>query len=528
MGNISTVEQLASWNGQFNNTLVSDITITNTHKNSFPIQLTFPNTTFNGNNHIITIDSSVENFLGLFDVRASGIVIENLILKIDNVNGNSLLDSGWFVGPIVKNITNSCTINNCASIGPSSNGYIFNGNNKCGGIVGLIDFGTASTVNITNCYSTICSVDDSVNVGGIIGSVEGSTTSSTLNITNCFSTGSTSNTGSQNAQCSGIISRVINNTNLNINITECYTSGNFTRNAYFSGAILGYSTNLDGEQPTQVNINKCYAINYSNPIQLVGLVGDFTQVFITNSHGLAGDGSTVMGTISNVLTESSAWITSTTPYLLKVFTESPWNSSTYTTYNPTYVEFGSSSGGEGDPHIKSLDGKIYDLKLNGSIRYFDNNCSEENRFVINGFIEKGNDRYKKLDYIRKIYIKYKEIELEADMGFRGSPVKILKNTGFDIKEYILPMKKHLTIGKTSIRNCIELNVIVPNDNIYNIKLINVSSGDKNPCQIFINMRNTNNIYKYTGACINQEHGENSQINNLYDLKYIILSSYLFL
>lgn len=154
MGNdISTAEQLANWNGQSNATLVSDITITD--KTNFPIQLTTSGIIFNGNNHIITINGSIENFLGLFDVRASGIIIENLIVKIDNSTGDSLLDSGWFVGPIVKNITQSCNITNCASIGSSSNGYIFNGFSKCGGIVGLIDCANDITVNITNCYSTI-------------------------------------------------------------------------------------------------------------------------------------------------------------------------------------------------------------------------------------------------------------------------------------------------------------------------------------------------------------------------------------
>lgn len=537
---MTNASQLTEWNGATDVVMKADLDIEDA--SSFPININADNITFDGNNYVINIANTVENFTGLFDISSSNVIIKNLMVKINNISDTAVYEAGIFTGAIICSIFNSCIITNCAAVGPPSNNYVFYGSQRCGGIVGRISIENVipRTVEISNCYSTISAHSNSNSVGGIVGSAEG-IGPHVFTISNCFNNGSI--LGTDCSQCGGIISRMYVSDSITLNINNCYASGDFTAySAVYSGAIYGCGTNMPSVDTT-LNINNCYAIRSTDfqPVKLIGVTYDIA-LNVTNSYG-----SDYGSSITDVLTGTSGvWNTVILPYRLTPFLDTPWNYTTYTSYDitNTYVSFGFTSGGAGDPHITTLNGDIYDLDLTGYIRYFDN-CNKD-RLIINGFISAGDYNYCKLDYIRKIYIKYKDNELEIDMGFRGCPVSIIKNTGFELKKYNLPMKKYIwrrckkcnyTTNNNDeshnggehemqklVRNCVELTIEVPGDNVYDIKMINVSAGNKHPCQIYVNVRNKSKIFNYFGACVSNAYQNYITLDNLYDINGIMLKN----
>ena len=76
------------------------------------------------------------------------------------------------------------------------------------------------------------------------------------------------------------------------------------------------------------------------------------------------------------------------------------------------------------------------------MRYFE--CDD---LIINVECAKGEEKWENLEYFRKMYLNQNGKELILDLGFRGEPVSVIKNDGFDIIE------KNLEILSTANRFC---------------------------------------------------------------------------
>ena len=64
--------------------------------------------------------------------------------------------------------------------------------------------------------------------------------------------------------------------------------------------------------------------------------------------------------------------------------------------------------GSGKIYITTLNGQHYDFNYLGYLRYFDN-CNEHDRLVINVKTDHGDyERWKDNEYIRKVFISYKD------------------------------------------------------------------------------------------------------------------------
>lgn len=567
-GSNITIDQ---WDGTGTARLVSNISITSSMSPPYNIGSTSGAVIFDGAGYKISIASDIVNFSGIFQSihNTQTITIQNLLVQINSTSTTSLLGNASPLFYDNASSTYTCNINNCATIGPSSNSYIFYLNNDCGGIFGRT-ISDNLTLNISNCYSSACAYGTAS--GCILGA--GNNLNPTITIENCYSTGEiygfrtggiagthfgsqTNNpciirncysTGAINGQYAGGIagfSAADSNTTTGITILNCYVAGN-TGNAN-AGMIIGYPTG-------KYLINKCYskyAIDTSNTIgtgYFLGFydtdLGSITNCGAGNGTWNSSIGSDLVNTGTNT---TNIWDTGVTPYKLNAFESNPWLASTYTTYT-SLAMFDASSFSYGDPHIKPLIGELYDLSIIGAYRHFDN-CNKNNRLIINGLIAPGLYAHTHLNYIRKLYIQQNDKNIEIDMGFRGELMKIINNNGFDVKEYklnmapkiirkcIKPKCKYFTFTNRDseisdhndndghyvplvIRNCIEINISIDNDNEYTIILSNVNYNNRKPCAIELNFKYTNKFNDYFGACIKERDHNLFKLNSLYDISIL--------
>lgn len=75
---------------------------------------------------------------------------------------------------------------------------------------------------------------------------------------------------------------------------------------------------------------------------------------------------------------------------------------------------------------------------------------------------------------------------------------------------------HFVPGK--MRNKIQINILIPDDNLYKIILMNVKEDNTNPCVIIIDtlINNKDKIQNYSGAYVRKENLETIKLNSIND------------
>ena len=176
-----------------------------------------------------------------------------------------------------------------------------------------------------------------------------------------------------------------------------------------------------------------------------------------------------------------------------------------------------SASAVGDPHITTLSGQHYEFDYLGAFRLleaqFDNNL-----IIFNGLSETGPGRWSNKQYIKKLFIIHNNKNILFDMGFRGSPVKVLKNNGFtysneeilfndEAKRYSFD-SRYSTTNKDEqvtenlpqlIRNEIKLTISDSNLHFFDIVLQNVNEYNLQPCRINFNL--CDQIKKSAKGCL---------------------------
>lgn len=450
--------------------------------------------------------------------------------------------SGGIVGASTNTIDDveHLTVSNCYSTGTIGTA----GSGSCNGAGGIIGgyVGIAGTCDVSNCYSTgdigtNSSTDQ--HCGGIVGSIFGSAgiAGSTCSISNCYSTGSIGNGTYGSGGITGESLGALSDAGLDcvISITNCYSAGTIFDS---SSAAIVYQADTNNANTT-VTITNCfgqYAVGVginSDDIEFVSWIQAGVTINSSSLNNGAGSG-TWSG--SKLDTSGSVWDTGYTPYLLQAFETTPWDATTYTSANDTSISFAA-----GDPHITPMIGNKYDLNHIGKFKLFDNN--NKNRLIIIGKSDyvKKDYRSKNMSYITTIYVKYNEMKMIIDMGFRGKYAQVLYNDGFDVISNLLKLNdnikrkcsydgcKYLTKDRTNnlfhnfgehyipdlLRNELKFNLNIQNDNEYIIKIVNVDETNCHPCQIFIDIKDKTKIHGYTGAMV-YENDDNIKHYNEYD------------
>jgi len=183
----------------------------------------------------------IAGFFGRID---NGAVVKNVGLKDINITGGNCL------GGIVGSATGGGKVINCHAIG------VVNGNQAVGGVAGdIVDgeikdcyfvgtvkakrdvggvVGNIDNVNVANCYALGDMVSGELQIGGVVGSADA--TSSTT-VTNCYSTVGVS---SSSISAGGIVGFIWNN----VKVTDCAALNKSvyvkeTEDRYF-GRVVGY------------------------------------------------------------------------------------------------------------------------------------------------------------------------------------------------------------------------------------------------------------------------------------------------
>lgn len=202
----------------------------------------------------------------------------------------------------------------------------------------------------------------------------------------------------------------------------------------------------------------------------------------------------------------------------------------YNTSNTNDDDAGQLATAHGDPHITTLNGEKYKFDYLGSFRLIEYK-NDKDLLIINGFSENGPGRWNKLQYIKKIFVKHNNNYLIADLGFRGSCVKILENNGFEINEkkltfstdakryYFDSDKKTLDLELPEtdnlpplIRNEISFTMEVDNQEI-TIILQNVNEFNLQPCRIMISYKKNLNE-RSKGCLIDRKFAPISLLDNI--------------
>ena len=201
----------------------------------------------------------------------------------------------------------------------------------------------------------------------------------------------------------------------------------------------------------------------------------------------------------------------------------------------------------GDPHIKTLTGECYEFDYLGAFRMFEYSKNGAS-IIINGLAETGPGRWKTKQYIRKLFIQNNDTNILLDMGFRGSPVKVLENNGIAYKEKTLSfnkLAKRYNFDNTKstldldepitddlpglIRN--QLDIILEIDNntektptekteLGFITLQNVNEYNLQPCRLEINM-SRKLIEHATGCLIDRKYATVSKLNKITDITPLV-------
>jgi len=176
-----------------------------------------------------------------------------------------------------------------------------------------------------------------------------------------------------------------------------------------------------------------------------------------------------------------------------------------------------SSSAAGDPHITTFSGDHYEFDYLGAFRLFETQI-DNNLIIINGFSEKGPGRWSNKQYIKKLFIIHNNKNILFDMGYRGSPVKVIENNGFTYTDEEIFMNeeakrysfdsRYSTINKDEpvtenlpelIRNEIKLTISDNDIHLFDIILQNVNEYNLQPCRINFNLRNR--ITKLAKGCL---------------------------
>lgn len=533
MTRASNQSELENWSGY--GILYIDNNITLTGSACWPNITMHDGSHIDGQKHIINT-INLTNFNGL--IKSNG---NNISIAIENIGivANDVTIIGASYGALYSNANNNTGINvtiiNCNVSGDYS--VNLGGGGICAGNI------ENGIINISKCYST-CTIHD--NAGGIVGNMTCNTTNCTISdcfsignitgkyaggiigdnsgnliITNSYSTGNIS----ANVKSAGGISGKINNHTI---ISNSYSSGIISRNsAGIVGLYVGPSDDL--------TISNCFSLHAIGTG--IGskefVVSSPNSCNVTNSGAGNGTWTDTLASIPNYLINTDIWDTTSQPYLLRSFQSEPWNCDTYISFT-SQVAFVL-----GDPRINTFLRILYKLCFSGPFRLLDNN--HKNRFVINGLIRYGiNDyRCKNMMYIRKICIRTIEKKIIIDTGFRGRPVRVRCNNGFNIENEKLEMSRvkrkcnicdYITYNKKDnshnygkhcipiiIRNRIKIIVEIKDDNIYTIIIMNVSKSNCNPCQIIVHLKNIHNLIRYSGALVREYRKCDIELNNICDL-----------
>lgn len=249
--------------------------------------------TFNGNNHSISgLSVSGSDYVGLFGY-VNGATIQNINLCDSKITATNAGGIGTSTGGIVGFATGAAKIENCST----NNIRIDAANSRhIGGIIGR---GEGST-KISNCTNT-SSFGGTYHVGGIAGSLNGSSITNSGNSGNlpatlatgsvggivgftrkgqisiCYNTGKV--TGGSNADVGGIAGTFQSS----LSISDCYNVGDVqgdryiggiagsaygtVRCCYNTGAVTGsqYSGGVIGNNST-TTIDHCYYLNTAAPV----------------------------------------------------------------------------------------------------------------------------------------------------------------------------------------------------------------------------------------------------------------------
>lgn len=196
-----------------------------------------------------------------------------------------------------------------------------------------------------------------------------------------------------------------------------------------------------------------------------------------------------------------------------------------------YNSISGEAGAFGDPHIKTIQNINYKFDYLGSFRLFDNN-DKNKRIIINGESNFGLGRWRKKQYIRKIYIKYCDKEMLIDTGFRGHKVKIVENNGIKYDEFDLAFsheaynycfycKTKFSLDfdihkhKTDIHQMfipVRNKIIVDLDN-FKLEITNVNRFNLQPCRIFLIPKIPLNK-KWSGCLVDKKFAYKSKLDKL--------------
>lgn len=338
-----------------------------------PISLN-DNKIFNGNGYTIKIGLNTLNggkrfHTGLFSVDTEGytITVKNLMINTENIDLINQYNSVLFKRFSVNNL--NITVENCGCDKQTGTTTLLG---DSGSIVGSFGNSSGTDIVIRNCFSTLNINGDGS--GGIVGHKAGYSGGS-FQIHNCFTTGHITA-----RRAGGIIGRVASGSSYtNSIISNCYSLGNITH--VTAGGIAGAETAKDG----YLLISNCYSFGSFGDILnggggMVANLADGDNLKIENCHSVHATGTGVgnnqfikgvasgtptvndssagngtwtpnLGNVlidnhtdsAGVLTDSDVWATSggsfANGYGLTVFTQSPWDSSSYTAHNsiPTFL-----------------------------------------------------------------------------------------------------------------------------------------------------------------------------------------------
>lgn len=488
--------------------------------------------TFDGQGYKLTLTSG--DHYGLFDLpstSAPDLFIQNL--EVDGTSATLFNNRGFLLNTSPSGING--TIKNCYAHGslPADTGGIagrvysatnlnfercyFSGsitNFYAGGIIGFLST-ISGTINITECYS-LCSISGGTYSAGIVGTIWAGT--GTVNITNCYHSGSITAGGNR----AGIVAYYQPGSTI-LNINNCYCT---------EGDLVTLSSNSNREE---INLTNCVAASLTN--------NDYTlfNTNTNNSEDLTEIQGQLTGAASGWADTADTWTAgSASNYpTLDQFKLGPWeNYDIYTdgaTLQDGYTDGASratGSSGSGDPHITTITGQTYNLRIKPKCNFlmFDNN-DENERLIINANIRKGSyPLWRSKEYINAISIIYIDDNNKKNIcvistGFRGTYARVTKKVGnFDVSEKKLAMRN----GKLFCSNCKfrtrresemclhlykNTHMLIPNirnkisvkietyENIYTIKVENINEDGFKPCNVVIEMKNKCNLNKYSGAII---------------------------
>ena len=200
--------------------------------------------TFDGNGHTVSglYCYSETDGAGFFGY-VTGATIRNLHIR------NSYFNARTKVGSIVGSSTGgSFTISGCSSDAYVLSNYTVADNHHVGGIAGYLDGGTTYPVTVADCaFTGSITSDEGVNVGGIVGTIKGSTE----NVSRCLATG----TYTARNRLGGIVGRSY----LGITMTDCYADVDLiTWGTSNQGGMIGGLRTTDTSSVPVLTVSGCY------------------------------------------------------------------------------------------------------------------------------------------------------------------------------------------------------------------------------------------------------------------------------